>query len=143
MGNFISNLLGLNAPTQTPKRALTLKRKILASKNVYNEREHLLGLGYPAESYPGLLSYGNIDLKHRPKYVNPDGTVSSIRSMSFGEGGKEILVPTISESGESLDDDAAVAQYRRTRRHLGMFDNPENATRYANRLHEDQAKGYK
>lgn len=81
---------------------------------------------------------GNIDVMHRPRVVNPDGSASSVRSMSFGEGGKEILVPTVSEDARIMSDDEAIDQYHRTGRHLGMFSTPDSATAYAGRLHNQQ-----
>jgi hypothetical protein len=81
---------------------------------------------------------GNIDVLNRPRVVNADGSASSVRSMSFGEGGREILVPTVSEDARILSDDEAIDQYRRTGRHLGMFDTPDSATAYAGRLHDQQ-----
>lgn len=99
---------------------------------LYNDRE-ITG------SYPGLLEPGNIDLTNRPDVANADGTHSSVRSMSFSEGGPEILVPTVSDDGRIMGDDEAVDQYRSTGRHLGRFSTPSAASLYAGQLHEQQA----
>jgi hypothetical protein len=86
---------------------------------------------------------GNIDLANRPVVKNGDGTISTVRSMSFNDNGKEVLIPTVAADGSGiLSDDDAIAQYRATGKHLGMFDSPAAATAYAQRLHEDQAELY-
>jgi hypothetical protein len=90
----------------------------------------------------GLLSAGNIDLSKRPVVKNPDGSVSTVRSMSFNEDGREILVPTVSPDGQLLDEDQAIDLYHRTGQHLGMFDNPDDATAYAQTLHSQQEQMY-
>jgi hypothetical protein len=92
----------------------------------------------------GLVKPGNIDLASRPVVRNPDGTISTVRSASFGIGGKETLLPTIAESGARiLSNKEAVDQYKRTGQHLGVFESPEAATSYANMLHFLQERMYK
>lgn len=81
---------------------------------------------------------GNIlNLYNRPALPNPDNSWSTMSSMSFSEGGPETLVPTVVE-GKRLRPDAAVERYRQTGQHLGQFDTPEEATRYADALHQSQ-----
>ncbi len=93
-----------------------------------------------AGGVPGLLVPGNLDLMNRPRVKNPDGTISTVRSASYNLDGYEVLLPTISDDGNVLDDAGAVKQFRRTGNHLGLFDSPDSATAYAQRLHEDQAR---
>lgn len=91
----------------------------------------------------GLQEQGNIDLTARPVVNNPDGSISTVRSMSFNENGQEVLIPTVAADGSGiLSDDAAVDQYHRTGQFLGKFDTPDNATAYAEQLHSDQEQKY-
>lgn len=100
--------------------------------------------GGPSGSSSGLLESGNIDLANRPIVKNPDGSISTVRSMSFNDNGAEVLIPTVAANGSGiLSDRAAIEQYRKTGQFLGKFDTPENATAYAEKLHQSQAKQYR
>lgn len=62
--------------------------------------------------------------------------------MSIGTDAGEVLIPTVSDDGRVLSEEQAIDQYRRTDRHLGVFDTPDAATAYAQSLHVDQARRY-
>lgn len=87
---------------------------------------------------------GNIDLTKRPVIKNKDGSISTVRSMSFfePESGLEVLVPTVSDEGKIMSDEDAKSYYYKTKKHLGKFRSPEDATAYAKKLHEQQEKLY-
>ena len=85
----------------------------------------------------GMAETGNIDLSKRSVRRNADGSISTVSSISFEEDGKEILIPTISDSGQKLTRDEAIKEYHETGKHLGIFDTPEDATAYAEQLHAD------
>jgi hypothetical protein len=90
----------------------------------------------------GLVTPGNIDVSKLPAVRNPDGTVSTVRSMSVNINGKEVLIPTVI-NGRIVSEKDAINQYMRTGRHLGIFDTPESATTYAQKLHEMEAQRVK
>jgi hypothetical protein len=95
----------------------------------------------PAAS-AGLRVPGNIDLANRPIVRNADGTISTVRSASFGTDDGEVLLPTVSGSGKILSNFEALAEYKATGKHLGIFDTPASATKYAEALHNAQAGYY-
>ena len=91
----------------------------------------------------GLVEAGNIDLHNRPVVRNADGSISTVRSKSFNMDGREVLIPTVAEDGSGiLDDDAAIEQYRKSGKHLGIFDTPDNASAYGKRLSAQQKRLY-
>lgn len=84
---------------------------------------------------------GNIDLNSRPM-VPVDGGYATVRSMGVGTPRGETLVTTVHPSGRIMSDDEAIDYHHRTGQHLGIFPTVEQASAYAERLHESQDRQY-
>lgn len=93
-------------------------------------------------STKGMIEQGNINLLDRPTVKNKDGSISTVRTISIGTDQGEVLIPTVSDDGRLLSDDEAIALYEETGNHLGVFDNPDDATAYAESLHNQQDSLY-
>lgn len=104
---------------------------------------------YPYIDQIGQYGKGNIDLYHRPTIKNEDGSVSTIRSISFYDENQdsdtytlEVLIPTV-VGDKILSDERAIEHYYESGEYLGYFLTPEDATAYALQLHEQQEVLYK
>lgn len=131
------------------QRAVTNLGKVAdATYKTWGERlDAIMGKTQEFHDELGRYGQGNIDLYNRPRYLNEDGSVSTVRSMSFGdEFGNEILVPTIAFDNNgrpySMSDDEAIARYYETGEYLGLFKSVEEAEEYAEKLHEQQEALY-
>jgi hypothetical protein len=109
---------------------------------------------------PGLIVPGNIDLTKRPIVRNPNGTVSTVKSVSFGftvdelsDMGFEIegffpiqilhaLVPQVL-GRRVVSQGGARSHFMTSGQHLGIFNTPAAATAYARHLHRWQADYYR
>jgi hypothetical protein len=89
-------------------------------------------------SFASPLIPGNIDLNHRPHVKNPDGSVSSVRSVTFMDGPTALLLPTV-VGNKVVSNQEALAHYRKTGEFLGKFASEDTANAYAQDLHESQA----
>ena len=121
------------------------------SQNMPEELEDLPEEEQPPEFEDGgvaqkqqgrLVVPGNIDISKLPAVRNPDGTVSTVRSMSVNIDGKEVLIPTVI-NGRVVSDKEAIQSYLKTGRHLGMFSSPEAATAYGKSLSAQEAQRIK
>ena len=96
----------------------------------------------------GRYGKGNIDLWDRPMVQNPDGSISTVRSLGFYDEkesspnyGKEVLIPTVVEK-KIVSDEEAIAYYYETGEYLGIFNSVEESNAYAEDLHIQQAVLY-
>lgn len=109
----------------------------------------------PAQTtlFPNQIELGNIDLNNRPIYTNPNGSISTVRSVIWGEqeSGKEIyvLVPTVLGTGWKEGNSAYIVSekdawnnYKATGKHLGKFLTIKDADRFAQNLHIEQDTQY-
>lgn len=103
-------------------------------------------LGYPQEygyttPVPRPMLLGNIDLNARPQVRNADGSISTVRSMSYGlDNGNEVLIPTVSDEGTIMEPQEAAQYWANKGQHLGVFPNWQSADDYAIHLHNAQAR---
>jgi hypothetical protein len=88
---------------------------------------------------------GNIDLHNRPKYKNPDGSISTVYSIGVNIDGQEILLPTIAnKNGKAikLTEQQAIDLYKTTGKNLGKFKTPQESNAMAELIHKHQQKYY-
>lgn len=146
-----NNKLGLlfnNSKTDKKETLLTAKNKgmLEIAKKEKDNSKGILETIYEkknSKSSTGTkYGLGNIDLTNRPIVKNGDGSISTVRSMSFqDENGKEVLIPTV-VNGKVVSDDEAIQHYYQTGEYLGKFDTIEEANSYAELLHKQQESMY-
>lgn len=105
------------------------------------QRGDLAKAGLARRRPAGLVRPGNINLHNRPVVHNPDGTISTVRSITITHGGRAILLPTV-VGGKVVSPQEAIDHWRRTHEHLGIFSDEASANSYAEALHKAQAKEY-
>lgn len=104
-------------------------------------RDQMANLQTPAPEAAGLIETGNINIHNRPVVRNPDGSISTVRSISIDEDGTSVLIPTVVD-GKVVSNEEAIKHYKETGEHLGKFEDETAATAYAQSLHEQQAAEY-
>jgi len=103
----------------------------------YSGRLHHYATGKLQDEEAGLIAPGNIDLNNRPEIQNPDGSVSTVKTITIEEDGRTILLPTI-VNGKELSKEEAVNHYHETGEHMGKFKTQKDADRYDKNLHKEK-----
>ena len=85
---------------------------------------------------------GNINLYNRPTVMNGDGSISTVRSISYNRNGKEVLIPTVSNEGKIMNDEEAIRYWENKGQNLGVYDSIEEADRAARQIHYQQESLY-
>lgn len=81
-----------------------------------------------------------LDTTKQPTVKNEDGTQSTVSTMGFDIDGKYVNLPTISPEGARLTPAQAVEQYRKTGKHLGIFNNRAEGDAAAQETHLSEEK---
>lgn len=88
---------------------------------------------------PEPLVAGNLPLTIQDRVTNPDGSVSTVRTISFETADGEVLIPTVI-NGNVVSSTEAIAHYEETGENFGTFKSAKEATAYAKWLHEEHEK---
>lgn len=127
------NMLPYATPTQKQQLAQEYETQLRTAQPLNDFKNFYL----TRQDVPEFYS-GNIDLASRAAISNQDGTVSTVRSMSFSEDGQEILIPTV-VNGKVVSEEEAIKHYHETGEHLGKFSTPEEADAYAQELSQRES----
>lgn len=90
---------------------------------------------------PDLIETGNIDLTKRPKVKNPDGSISTVRSIGIEMDGMHFLIPTV-VGNKVVSNDEATAHFMKTKQHLGIYKSKQAAKHAGEILSAEQKKYY-
>lgn len=85
-----------------------------------------------------LAEPGNIDTTNLPAITNPDGSISTVRTISVNVDGNEVLIPTVID-GRVVSNSEAIQRYLRSGQHFGKYKSIGAADRAAERLHNQEA----
>lgn len=114
----------------------------MITQEIFRHASAVAPPGYPYAK--AIFEFGNINMLNRPSVKNSDGSISTVRSMSFGieqnlgAFGKhilQVLVPTVHDGGYIMTDKQATELYYKTGKHLGKFLTVKDVNNYAKRLH--------
>lgn len=95
-----------------------------------------------AQQSPGVGGAGGNLAWDKPiaRVQNPDGSVSTVRTISTNIDGKEVLIPTVSKDGRIMSNDEAIQQYMQSGENFGKYDTVDQANQAAEQLHQQQSQ---
>jgi len=132
--------LAAQSPTEIAERFNQILGSIGAERGASATRSEITdadNVGIAPDT--GQVISGNIDLNTRPRVKNPDGKISTVRTIGIQADGLEFVIPTVSDEGALLSNKEAVALFKKNKKHLGAFKTKEQATAFAEQLHESEA----
>lgn len=86
------------------------------------------------KNFPAMISPPNIPLRDRPVVKNPDGSSSTVSTITIEEDGKGILLPTII-NGKRVSEADAIQHFKDTGENMGVFKSEKDADDYDKQLH--------
>ena len=85
-------------------------------------------------TFPKPITEGNLPLGIKYKVKNQDGSISTVRTISIGVDGGEVVIPTVLK-GKVVSDEEAIAHYEQTGANFGTFRDPNEAKAFSEWLH--------
>lgn len=110
--------------------AMEYARQVEVSPSASFESGNTLAETIPQPKIPGNLPLNITQVAH-----NSDGTVSTVRTISIGTDKGEVLIPTVI-GGKVVSDEEAIRHYKETDENFGTFETEEEATAFAQALHQ-------
>ena len=135
------------APLLTVNEARQIAQKEVLKKYYpwLNAKSSNTETGKAANLY-GFDYKGNIDLFNRPEVKNADGSISTVKSMSYtaeiNGNQKYILIPTVSDEGKIMSPKEAIKYWNNKQQHLGIYDTRKEADEAAQQIHIQQQDFY-
>jgi hypothetical protein len=88
------------------------------------------------------LEQGNIDTKTLPFVDNPNGKKSSVSSITVEMDGTHYVLPTVID-GKIVSPKEAIESFKKTKKHLGGFETPEEAEARSQKVHQNEEQRLK
>jgi len=87
----------------------------------------------------GMAEKGNLDPFNREAVYNPDGSISTMRTMGVGNAkGQEVLIPSVAD-GRWMSPMETIQRYKTTGENFGKFKDVQSADAYDKEMHQRMA----